>query len=79
MKGEAIAELNPTATQVRFKYSLGENVDEGIDKTNSGPLYNTNAQAYCLCLQDCCIKLNWNEQAQNFQTAELIYTKPTTH
>lgn len=75
-KGYCVASSNPQSTQVRFKYSLGENIDAGIDQLNPGPIYATNYQAYCLALQDCCVVLTYNPTIGTCQAGEVVYAEP---
>ena len=75
-KGYCVASSNPQSTQIRFKYSLGENIDAGLDQLNPGPIYATNAQAYCLALQDCCIVLTYNPTVGTCQAGEVVYAEP---
>lgn len=75
-KGYCVASSNPQSTQVRFKYSLGENIDAGIDQLNPGPIYATNYQAYCLALQDCCVVLTYNPTVGTCQAGEVVYAEP---
>lgn len=75
-KGYCVASSNPQSTQIRFKYSLGENIDAGIDQLNPGPIYATNAQAYCLALQDCCVVLTYNPTVGTCQAGEVVYAEP---
>lgn len=75
-KGYCVASSNPGSSQVRFAYTLGENIDAGIDQLNPGPLYATDAQAYCLALQDCCLVLGYNPTIGTCQSGEIVYAEP---
>lgn len=61
---------------IMFNYTTTENIDQGIDQLNPGPIVGTRASPIVSCLQDVVLSLKYSPEMKKCNGAELKYAQP---
>lgn len=76
MRGYCMASNATARSQIIINFSLGENIDQGIDQLNPGPVTATTSPSYCSCLQDVVLSLMYDPMTRKCKAGQIVFTQP---